>query len=74
MNIKVPFGALVIAAAVLHAAESESFQINNEAEFRKCVAPDTRLQKLASDMAFLEGPVWHPAGFLVFSDSPNDEV
>ena len=74
MNIKVPFGALVIAAAVLHAAESESFQINNEAEFRKCVAPDARLQKLASDMAFLEGPVWHPAGFLVFSDIPNDEL
>jgi gluconolactonase len=30
----------------------------------------TRMQELASGFQFTEGPVWHPDGFLLFSDIP----
>lgn len=50
--------------------------IRDAAAFAKIVAPDARLQKLATDMQFTEGPVWVAAdgGFLVFSDIPADEL
>jgi gluconolactonase len=34
------------------------------------VAPGTTVQKVADGFQFTEGPVWHPDGFLLFSD-PN---
>lgn len=57
-------------------ARAADFDIRNEAEFRKAVAPDAKLQRLATDMQFTEGPVWVAAdgGFLVFSDIPADEL
>lgn len=37
------------------------------------VAPDATIVKLADGFQFTEGPVWHPDGFLLFSD-PNTNV
>lgn len=34
----------------------------------------TKLQTLDSDCAFSEGPVWHPDGFLLFSDIPKNAI
>jgi gluconolactonase len=34
------------------------------------IPPDAKLEKLASGFQFTEGPVWHPDGYLLFSD-PN---
>src|SRR3972149_6310404 len=50
--------------------------IRDAAEFGKVVAPDAKLEKLATGLQFTEGPVWVPAndGFLVFSDIPADEL
>lgn len=36
----------------------------------RIVAPGARLEKLAGGFQFIEGPVWHPDGYLLFSD-PN---
>jgi gluconolactonase len=36
----------------------------------RIVAPGSRLEKLAGGFQFTEGPVWHPDGYLLFSD-PN---
>jgi len=36
----------------------------------RIVPPDARLEKLAGGFQFTEGPVWHPDGYLLFSD-PN---
>ncbi len=55
-------------------AADEPFIINNADEFNKCVGTDSRVEKIAGDMAFVEGPVWHPDGFLIFSDIPNNEL
>lgn len=56
-----------------HAAD---FDVRDEAEFRKAVAPDAKLERLATGMQFTEGPVWVAAsgGYLVFSDIPADEL
>jgi len=37
------------------------------------VPPGARIEKLAGGFAFTEGPVWSPAGFLLFSD-PNENT
>jgi gluconolactonase len=39
-------------------------QLNN------IIAPGTKIEKLADGFSFTEGPVWHPDGYLLFSD-PN---
>ncbi|MBI5775406.1 MAG: SMP-30/gluconolactonase/LRE family protein [Verrucomicrobia bacterium] len=57
-------------------ATAAEFDIRNEAEFKQCVAPGAKVQKLAGDMNFLEGPQWFPGegGYLVFSDIPANEL
>jgi gluconolactonase len=37
------------------------------------IAPGTQLERIATGFEFTEGPVWHPEGFLLFSD-PNTNV
>ena len=39
-------------------------------ELDRIIPPGTRLEKLAGGFQFTEGPVWHPDGYLLFSD-PN---
>ncbi|MEO6229097.1 MAG: SMP-30/gluconolactonase/LRE family protein [Ferruginibacter sp.] len=36
----------------------------------RIVLPGTRIEKIADGFSFTEGPVWHPDGYLLFSD-PN---
>ncbi len=36
----------------------------------RVIAPGSKLEKLAGGFQFIEGPVWHPDGYLLFSD-PN---
>ena len=40
----------------------------------RLLAPGATWEKLASGLAFGEGPAWHPRGFLVFQDIPNDRT
>lgn len=42
-------------------------------EFGEAIDPEVRIEKLADGFQFTEGPVWHPDGFLLFSD-PNANV
>ena len=52
------------------------FEINNEAEFRKVIPAEAKVEALASGFLFVQGPVWVPAdgGFLIFSDVPKNEL
>jgi gluconolactonase len=64
---------LLLSFAVL--AADQKFDIRNEAEFRKAVPEDAKLEKLATDMTFTEGPVWVDwLSSVVFSDIPGDEL
>lgn len=56
-------------------AAEQQFDVRNEAEFRKAVPPDAKLEKLATGMTFTEGPVWVDwLSSVVFSDIPADEI
>jgi gluconolactonase len=52
------------------------FEIVDQAEFKKLFAPGAKVERLATDMRFTEGPVWIGGrdGFLVFSDIPANEL
>jgi gluconolactonase len=65
---------LLILTPTLFAAEP--FEIRNKEEFAKVVPADARIEKLATDMKFLEGPVWsaEDGGFLLFSDIPSNHI
>lgn len=43
-------------------------------ELADVVAKDATMRKVAGGCAFTEGPAWSPAGFLVFSDIPNNRI
>lgn len=62
--------------ALVFTAHAADFDVRNEAEWKKIIPPDAKLQKLAGDMGFVEGPVWinKDGGFLIFSDIPNNEL
>ena len=38
------------------------------------LVPDQEPEKLAGGFQFTEGPVWHPDGYLLFSDIPGDTI
>jgi gluconolactonase len=63
-----------ILAPTLFAAEP--FDIRDKQEFARIVPADAKIEKLATDMKFLEGPVWsaEDGGFLLFSDIPSNHI
>lgn len=71
---RVTFVALVLAVTTpLTAAD---FDMRNEAEFKKIIPADAKVEKLADGFGFTEGPVWISAGggYLVFSDIPKNQL
>lgn len=38
------------------------------------LAPNSQVEKVASGFKFTEGPLWHPQGFLLFSDLGADSI
>ncbi len=55
---------------------AKDFNIRDAKEFRKIFPENARLEKLAGDFKFTEGPVWVPCddGYLVFSDIPANQL
>lgn len=70
-----PLAVLAVLAS-LCLARAADFDVHDEAEFKKIVPPNSKLERLATDMKFTEGPVWlaQDGGCLVFSDIPADEL
>ncbi len=62
IRLLAPGLAAFIAAGVLHSAEST------------VVAPNAKLEKLAGDFQFTEGPTSDAAGNVFFTDQPNDRI
>jgi gluconolactonase len=57
-------------------AAADDFVVVDQAALNKLVAPGAKLEKVASGMKFIEGPVWFESdgGYLVFSDIPNNRL
>jgi gluconolactonase len=46
--------------------------IANSPKIYDLVASSVQVEKLATGFTFTEGPIWHPGGYLLFSDMPMD--
>lgn len=65
------------AAAVLAATEQASkpsFVVEKHPAIWDIVPRDARIQKIAGDFRFTEGPVWNRSGYLLFSDIPANTI
>jgi gluconolactonase len=55
-------------------ATAADFERKDPAQFKKIFPPAAKVDRLATDLQFVEGPAWMPGGFLVFSDIPANEL
>ncbi len=46
----------------------------NEDSLQTILDKDAKVEKLAGDFKFTEGPLWHANGFLIFSDTPANTL
>jgi len=47
--------------------------IRIDPDFDEIINPDVKIERIATGFQFTEGPLWHPDGYLLFSD-PNANV
>ncbi|MEG5048121.1 SMP-30/gluconolactonase/LRE family protein [Microcoleus sp. B4-C1] len=47
---------------------------NTKNTMQSILDDSAKLEKLASNFQFIEGPIWHPDGFLLFSDIPANII
>jgi gluconolactonase len=67
--------AILASAFIAHPLGAADFQITDAADFGRCVPAGAKVEKLAGDFNFIEGPVWvKTTGALVFSDIPKNEL
>jgi gluconolactonase len=65
---------VLILTALAGAAWAADFQVADEAGFRKLFPANAKVERVATGLKFLEGPVWMRGGFLVFSDIPANQL
>ncbi len=64
----------LVSLLAMAAAGAADFEVKDEAQFKKMFPAGAKVERLATDMQFIEGPQWMKGGFLVFSDIPADEL
>ncbi|MBO3461056.1 SMP-30/gluconolactonase/LRE family protein [Aetokthonos hydrillicola CCALA 1050] len=55
-------------------ASPQSTHSQNPDRIQAIIDSNAKVEKLKSGFQFTEGPVWHPDGFLLFSDIPADTI
>ncbi len=68
-----PSRGLIVAVAALCFVVGGISTMNAEQGLANIVAAGAP-EKVASGLQFTEGPVWHPQGFLIFSDIPANRI
>jgi gluconolactonase len=48
--------------------------LSSGAVAKPLIPPGAKLEKVAGDLRFGEGPAWHPDGYLLFEDIPQDRI
>lgn len=69
-----PLVALVAVTAARVAAQTGGSVVTLDPAFQRIAPAGATVEKLAGNFQFTEGPVWAPAGFLLFSDIPANEI
>ncbi|NEP39025.1 MAG: hypothetical protein F6K25_28640 [Okeania sp. SIO2G4] len=49
-------------------------QANSVENLQDIVGEDAQVKKVVEGFKFIERPVWHPEGFLLFSDIPENTI
>src|SRR4051812_22443728 len=68
---------VLLSFLIIPALADDLVEIKDPAEFAKIVPANPKLEKLATDMRFVEGPVWindDAGGHLLFSDIPAHHI
>src|SRR5215467_9881102 len=70
------FFLFAISSAVLSSAQkTREFKLEPlSPKFQELIPSDVKLEKVASDFGFTEGPMWDPAGFLYVSDETINKI
>jgi gluconolactonase len=67
--------AILVLSATVHAAPLTSGKITRyDAALDAVITPDARIEKLAEGFTWAEGPVWIAAGYLLFTDVPENKM
>ncbi len=53
---------------------AQSSNTGNNNSLRAILDDNAQVEKVAGDFRFTEGPIWHPKGFLLFSDIPANTL
>jgi len=70
-----PFAALFASSILAAGLWAQSGVTAVEPSFSKLIDPAAKIEKLAGDMKFTEGPVWIASpGYLLFSDIPSNAI
>lgn len=62
----------LLIAGLMMAVTATALQA--ETKLSDLMSSDAEVKKVVGDCKFTEGPVWHPDGFLLFSDIPNERI
>ena len=62
--------------SIVCSAYAADFEVADKAAFDKLFPADAKVQRLATDLKFTEGPIWvgRDGGYLVFSDIPANQL
>ncbi|MGK7898191.1 MAG: SMP-30/gluconolactonase/LRE family protein [Xenococcus sp. (in: cyanobacteria)] len=55
-------------------ASSSKIITTKQNNLERILTPKAQVEKIAGGFEFIEGPVWHPDGFLLFSDIPANII
>lgn len=68
--------AILLAFMAAALAQAADFEVKDEAAFKKLFPAGAKVERLATGMQFVEGPVWlrDNGGMLVFSDIPANQL
>lgn len=57
-----------------HLTSAQSRDTGNKNSLQAILDDNAQVEKVAGDFQFTEGPLWHPQGFLLFSDIPANTI
>ncbi len=71
------FGTILIAVPVFRQSSSlvsGQVQPATTPDIPNVIAPGAKVEKVAGDFGFIEGPVWRKEGYLLFTDIPRNRI
>ncbi|BAY24796.1 SMP-30/gluconolaconase/LRE domain-containing protein [Calothrix sp. NIES-2100] len=65
---------IAVCSLLLSCSRVQQSSGNTSSSIQPVIETNAKVEKLVGGLKFTEGPVWHPSGFLLFSDIPADTI